>query len=294
MRDTSVMNVESTGRVMMVSVILLLMVLLLVIALHLYVRWFWRRPELESSYPEAPSVATPRSPVIAAASDTDLGLDPKVLGSLPVVIFCRDEFRDGLECAVCLCEVVHGEKARVLPRCRHGFHVECIDMWLRSHVTCPLCRKNVVDEESSRKEVVVVDVSGGSGSNQDGDGAQNSDLSPSFPTNVLFWGNETQVSSGSNNACLEDGNTPSSSSEGSSRMNTNGSSRHTGLVIAIPVHAGENLGLRSEETKSPVQARLGSLRRLLSRDRDRRVAPSTHGETQAAVDVEMGLRGQPC
>uniref|UniRef100_A0A0D3EL21 RING-type E3 ubiquitin transferase n=1 Tax=Oryza barthii TaxID=65489 RepID=A0A0D3EL21_9ORYZ len=41
---------------------------------------------------------------------------------------------------VCLSELADGEKVRELPNCRHVFHVECVDAWLRSRTTCPLCR----------------------------------------------------------------------------------------------------------------------------------------------------------
>nr|CAB3450081.1 unnamed protein product [Digitaria exilis] len=47
------------------------------------------------------------------------------------------------ECAVCLGELEDGEEARFLPRCGHGFHAECVDTWLSSHTTCPLCRLTV-------------------------------------------------------------------------------------------------------------------------------------------------------
>ncbi|KAJ1278769.1 hypothetical protein BS78_04G104200 [Paspalum vaginatum] len=46
-------------------------------------------------------------------------------------------------CAVCLEDVEAGEMVRQLPACGHLFHVECIDMWLHSHATCPLCRSDV-------------------------------------------------------------------------------------------------------------------------------------------------------
>ena len=29
---------------------------------------------------------------------------------------------------------------KLLPNCKHMFHVECIDMWLNSNTTCPICR----------------------------------------------------------------------------------------------------------------------------------------------------------
>ncbi|CAA6669670.1 unnamed protein product [Spirodela intermedia] len=48
------------------------------------------------------------------------------------------------DCSVCLGEFQEGEALRLLPKCTHAFHLPCIDMWLRSHSTCPLCRTNVV------------------------------------------------------------------------------------------------------------------------------------------------------
>ncbi|KAL6899751.1 hypothetical protein ACP4OV_006409 [Aristida adscensionis] len=77
------------------------------------------------------------------------GLDPEVLRSLPVTVYRRAAKDDPVaaaaaECAVCLAELEDGEEARFLPRCGHGFHAECVDTWLASRSTCPLCRLAVV------------------------------------------------------------------------------------------------------------------------------------------------------
>uniref|UniRef100_A0A0D9WE95 RING-type E3 ubiquitin transferase n=1 Tax=Leersia perrieri TaxID=77586 RepID=A0A0D9WE95_9ORYZ len=48
------------------------------------------------------------------------------------------------QCVICLGMVQVGEVVRRLPACKHMFHVDCIDAWLSSHSTCPICRADVV------------------------------------------------------------------------------------------------------------------------------------------------------
>ncbi|OEL20239.1 hypothetical protein BAE44_0018744 [Dichanthelium oligosanthes] len=43
-------------------------------------------------------------------------------------------------CSVCLGAFQTGETVRLLPVCLHLYHVECIDPWLDTHSTCPICR----------------------------------------------------------------------------------------------------------------------------------------------------------
>ncbi|KAK1325715.1 E3 ubiquitin-protein ligase ATL41 [Acorus calamus] len=76
-----------------------------------------------------------------------LGLDPLVLRALPIN---RAGPNSG-DCSICLSAFEEEELARVLPNCKHVFHVECIDMWLGSHSTCPVCRAEAepVKEEGS-------------------------------------------------------------------------------------------------------------------------------------------------
>ncbi|RLN07250.1 RING-H2 finger protein ATL5H [Panicum miliaceum] len=60
-------------------------------------------------------------------------------------------------CPVCLEDVEAGEMVRQLPACRHLFHVECIDMWLHSHATCPLCRCLVSPRQVGAKHTAAGD-----------------------------------------------------------------------------------------------------------------------------------------
>ncbi|KAK1698432.1 hypothetical protein QYE76_015248 [Lolium multiflorum] len=49
------------------------------------------------------------------------------------------------ECAICLEAFVHGATCSEVPACRHLFHQECIETWMRSKntVSCPLCRARI-------------------------------------------------------------------------------------------------------------------------------------------------------
>lgn len=74
-----------------------------------------------------------------------LGLSPEAMEKLPIVRY--EEAKGGLlpmDCAVCLSEFEDdNELVRLLPRCGHLFHADCITAWLASHVTCPVCRDNL-------------------------------------------------------------------------------------------------------------------------------------------------------
>ncbi|XP_022133587.1 RING-H2 finger protein ATL51-like [Momordica charantia] len=58
------------------------------------------------------------------------------------------EVGDGT-CAICLSEFEEGEDLRTLPECMHSYHVPCIDMWLYSHSSCPMCRADATPTPSS-------------------------------------------------------------------------------------------------------------------------------------------------
>ncbi|PKU74784.1 RING-H2 finger protein ATL3-like [Dendrobium catenatum] len=266
--DDSGMINNISIEVMVAAVIFLFLVIVFVFFLYLYAKNYW-----------GSSIrARRRAQLIFAAGDAPVpsrGLDASVLRSLPVTIYNRSDFKDGLECSVCLCELSDGEKARLLPKCNHGFHLQCIDMWFYSHSTCPLCRCAVGSDTAATAGdgEVPQPISAGAGDSEP------QPESPVFPTNVLFWGNQDQVNS--------------RSSANSARN----------LVITLPNRTAggfpspisplpssrfplENIKSPSEESRSPGTSKLKSLRRLWSRGK--RTSDSSCSSPMGG-DIELGF-----
>ncbi|XBH80884.1 hypothetical protein VPH35_106543 [Triticum aestivum] len=81
----------------------------------------------------------------------DAGVDQAFIDALPVFLYRNvvvggdgEGGKDPFDCAVCLCEFAPDDQLRLLPKCSHAFHLECIDTWLLSHSTCPLCRRSLL------------------------------------------------------------------------------------------------------------------------------------------------------
>ncbi|XP_047956424.1 RING-H2 finger protein ATL47-like isoform X2 [Salvia hispanica] len=71
----------------------------------------------------------------------DSGLDQSLIDALPLFYY-KDiiGLKEPFDCAVCLSELSFLDKLKVLPSCSHAFHIHCIETWLLSNSTCPLCR----------------------------------------------------------------------------------------------------------------------------------------------------------
>lgn len=81
---------------------------------------------------------------------TTNGLDDALIRSIAVFKYKKGEgLIEGTDCSVCLSEFEEDQSLRLLPKCSHGFHVQCIDTWLKCHTNCPLCRANVAFTDSS-------------------------------------------------------------------------------------------------------------------------------------------------
>ncbi|KAJ4955529.1 hypothetical protein NE237_012312 [Protea cynaroides] len=98
----------------------------------------------------ANGVILPR--IIFVAEDDDgggdeenvVGLDQMVINSYPKFSFCKSRDRGSGDsmCSICLCDYKDGEMLRMMPDCRHFFHLSCIDAWLRLNASCPVCRNS--------------------------------------------------------------------------------------------------------------------------------------------------------
>ncbi|CAM8993165.1 unnamed protein product [Rhodiola kirilowii] len=158
---------ELSGKIMLSAIVILFAVVIFMVCLHLYARWYLiraRRRQLQRrNRNRRQNIVFYVDSSTPAASR---GLDSSVLKSLPVFVFdeAASNQKEVSECAVCLSEFEKGEKGRSLPKCKHSFHIDCIDMWFASHSTCPLCRapvESIAEAESQNSDeviqVVVVD-----------------------------------------------------------------------------------------------------------------------------------------
>ncbi|XP_021805625.1 RING-H2 finger protein ATL66 [Prunus avium] len=128
-------------------VVILFTVVLLVTVLMLYARWVCHYYPNTSSLSNAPPNAPPQS--------QPKGLDPAVIRALPIVLYQQSD-RDleaggggGGECCICLGVFGDGEKVKVLPSCSHWYHSECVDAWLATRSSCPLCRAQLQAQSTS-------------------------------------------------------------------------------------------------------------------------------------------------
>lgn len=78
----------------------------------------------------------------------DKGLPVEIRYALPLALGTANE--TDKECTICQVRYVICDYILTLP-CQHFFHASCVDRWLSSHTSCPLCRTDVtVDGEADQ------------------------------------------------------------------------------------------------------------------------------------------------
>ncbi|PIN18789.1 hypothetical protein CDL12_08546 [Handroanthus impetiginosus] len=77
----------------------------------------------------------------------DSGLDKSLIDALPIFYYKEIMgLKEPFDCAICLCEFSASDKLKLLVGCSHAFHTHCIETWLLSNSTCPLCRSQITPE----------------------------------------------------------------------------------------------------------------------------------------------------
>ncbi|XP_039030756.1 RING-H2 finger protein ATL67-like [Hibiscus syriacus] len=137
-----------------IAIALGFLVLLSIILLASYVCC---RPSSSSARRFSPNPAAANSDgiilprVVFVAEDEDdenvvVGLDQAVINSYPKFQFSKEAVAVGSNadttCSICLCEYRDLEMLRMMPECRHCFHVSCLDAWLKLNGSCPVCRNS--------------------------------------------------------------------------------------------------------------------------------------------------------
>ncbi|KAK9061071.1 hypothetical protein SSX86_018251 [Deinandra increscens subsp. villosa] len=132
-------NFQIHGRTLF-FIIVLFSVILLITLLFLYARWIGRSSSSSSSSSAAVSDSAAISAHVQPFSRPK-GLDSAVIDSLPITLHRGVSRRaDEPECCICLGVFEEGEKVKVLPQCSHCYHCECVDKWLTTNSSCPICR----------------------------------------------------------------------------------------------------------------------------------------------------------
>ncbi|GFO50160.1 E3 ubiquitin-protein ligase rnf13 [Plakobranchus ocellatus] len=78
-------------------------------------------------------------------SSSDNGLGEDKIQEIPTRQFSRGAERSGSDqtsCVFCICDFEDKQLLRILP-CFHEFHAKCVDEWLKTQHTCPVCRHDL-------------------------------------------------------------------------------------------------------------------------------------------------------
>ncbi|KAJ0984932.1 hypothetical protein J5N97_003288 [Dioscorea zingiberensis] len=151
--------------------VLLITVILAVIffisgLVHLLVRYLLRPINREPEEPENVTILQGQLQQLFHLHDA--GVDQSYIDTLPIFLYkAIIGLKDPFDCAVCLCEFEGDDKLRLLPKCSHAFHLECIDTWLLSHSTCPLCRRSLLPDLSPSCSPMVLVLESGSESSRE-------------------------------------------------------------------------------------------------------------------------------
>ncbi|KAF8025139.1 hypothetical protein BT93_F2092 [Corymbia citriodora subsp. variegata] len=83
----------------------------------------------------------------------EVGLTKELREMLPVIVYKESFSVNDSRCSVCLGDYEAEDRLQQVPACGHTFHMGCIDHWLATHTTCPLCRVSLLAPTNRSIEV---------------------------------------------------------------------------------------------------------------------------------------------
>lgn len=139
-------NFQIHGRTLLYIVVLFSFIILITFIFFLYARCVNRSRSSSAQNATTSSSHSRNSP----PSSQPQGLDAATINSIPIISYHRtstglnsSETIELSECSICLGVFEEGEKVKVLQSCCHCYHCECVDKWLITHSSCPMCRTSV-------------------------------------------------------------------------------------------------------------------------------------------------------
>nr|XP_027070929.1 E3 ubiquitin-protein ligase ATL9-like [Coffea arabica] len=155
--------IDLRGQALSVALVLLTFIFSVFLACALFrLACSWGRGSVVAATgATGPTMIGQHAIAIPAAAPVAVGLDATTIKSLPMFTHRSSVYIDTSinhnnfkrsECCICLGLYEDEDVLKVMPDCLHIFHSDCVDEWLRSRSTCPLCRSSL---DSSTAEPVV-------------------------------------------------------------------------------------------------------------------------------------------
>ncbi|GKU88545.1 hypothetical protein SLEP1_g2797 [Rubroshorea leprosula] len=154
-------DMEGIKPSILIIILILLITIIVSVSLCLLLRHLNSRC-LRHLFRPASVVATGSSRISPAQTTTS-----SVADSLPMFTFSSITRRTATasvisgDCAICLSKFEAQDQLRLLPLCCHAFHTECIDTWLNSNQSCPLCRFPIYASEAEVLKILLSSSNGG-------------------------------------------------------------------------------------------------------------------------------------
>ncbi|XP_073277077.1 RING-H2 finger protein ATL70-like [Primulina huaijiensis] len=137
-------NLDNVGYAIAISIGILFLIVTMTLASYCCTRnnptFYLSRSQ--NPQPAAPPLENSRNRLV------EVVLDESTLSSYPKMLFSEAKInhKDSTAacCSICLTDYENSDVLRVLPDCGHLFHLKCVDQWLHSHPTCPVCRTSPI------------------------------------------------------------------------------------------------------------------------------------------------------